>query len=398
MARTALRREVESVLGAFRNEYQDIAATERNLQDLLDRTKLEAFELNKFERDYLELKRTHDNNQRLYELVLKRLKDTSITGMLQASNVRILDRARPSSVPSRPNPVRNVLWALLLGMIGSVGLAFLVESLDRTIMSQQQIEERLGLAFLGIVPRIETPKTGGSRDLLVHEQPKSAAAECLRAVRTNLLFMSPEKPLKSILVTSSGPQEGKTTTATALAITMVANGNRVLLVDADMRRPRVHRVFGIEATGGLSSLILGDGTLEGSVKETDIPNLFMLPCGPIPPNPAELLHTAAFRRLINDMAACFDRVVIDSPPVGVVADAAVIGTCVDGVLVVLRAGRTDRDAAQQAVRQLRDVKAPLLGVVLNDLDLEEQRYGHYSYSYYYRYGYYEVERERTPQS
>jgi capsular exopolysaccharide synthesis family protein len=388
MARNALREEIQTTLAAFRKEFQDVVTTERNLQKLLDVTKQEAFGLNQYERDYLELKRTHENNQRLYELVLKRLKDTGIAGMLQVSNVRILDRARPGLRPVRPNPVRNLGFALVLGLVGSVALAFLVESLDRTITSQQQIEERLGLAFLGIVPRLERTKEGASRDLLVHEEPKSAAAECLRAVRTNLLFMSPEKPLRTILVTSSGPQEGKTTTVTSLAITMAASGNRVLLIDADMRRPRVHRVFGTDSAAGLSSLILGEGRLDDAIKPTQIDRLFMLPCGPIPPNPAELLHTAAFRKLLGEMAERFDRVVVDSPPVGVVADAAVIGTHVDGTLVVLRAGKTDRDAAQQAVRQLRDVKAPILGVVLNDLDLEEQRYGHYSYSYYYRYGYY----------
>ncbi len=384
--RQGLRDEIKTALNASQQEYQETIQTERNLQALLEQTKTDAFGLNQYERDYLELKRSNDNNQRLYELVLKRLKDTGVSGMLQVSNVRILDRARPASRPVRPDLVRNLVLALVVGLLGGVGLAFAAEALDQTITSQQQIEEKLGLTFLGIIPSIERNKDGTAQDLVVHTQPKSAVAECLRAVRTNLLFMSPEKPLKTIMVTSSGPQEGKTTAATSLAITMAGSGTRVLLVDADMRRPRIHRIFGLENRAGLSSLILGEGTLGSVTQRSQVSGLDVLPCGPVPPNPAELLHTAAFQRLLGEMAAGYDRVIIDSPPVGVVADAVVMGTRVDGVLVVLKAGKTSRTVAAHAVKQLHDVNAPIFGAVLNDLDLSDQKYG--QYAYYYQYGYY----------
>jgi capsular exopolysaccharide synthesis family protein len=198
------------------------------------------------------------------------------------------------------------------------------------------------------------------------------------------------------MITSSGPQEGKTTTATSLAITMAGAGSRVLLVDADMRRPRIHKIFGMENRTGLSSLILGDGTLASVIRQTLVTRLDVLPCGPVPPNPAELLHTVAFQRLLAEMASSYDRVVIDSPPVGVVADAVVVGTQVNGVLVVLRAGKTSRAAARQAVRQLQDVKAPIFGAVLNDLDLQDQKYG--QYAYYYRYGYYDADKAKPEPS
>jgi capsular exopolysaccharide synthesis family protein len=387
LAKQGLDDQVKIAVEAARKEYDEVSKTERNLLALLNDTKADAFGLNQFERDYLELKRTYDNNQRLYELVLKRLKDTGVTGMLQASNVRILDRARPNLQPVSPRAARNLAIAIVLGLLGGVALAFAAEYLDTSITNQEQVEERLGLTFLGIIPNIERNKDGTAQDLVVHKQPKSAVAECLRAVRTNLLFMSPDKRLRSILVTSSGPQEGKTTTATSLAITMAGNGSRVLLVDADMRRPRVHRIFGASNSVGLSSLILGEGSLADTVKETEVPNLAILPCGPVPPNPAELLHTAAFQRLLGAMAGTFDLVIIDSPPVGVVADAAVIATNMDGTLVVLKAGRTSREVAQQAVRQLRDVNARILGAVLNDLDIKNQNYG--PYGFYYQYGYYD---------
>jgi capsular exopolysaccharide synthesis family protein len=206
--------------------------------------------------------------------------------------------------------------------------------------------------------------------------------------------MSPEKPLKTILVTSSGPGEGKTTTAASLAETMAGGGNRVLLVDADMRRPRVHKVFGLQPRTGLSSLILGEGTLAQAVVHTEVPNLDVLPCGAIPPNPAELLHAAGFAALLEEMARGYDRVVIDSPPAGVVSDAVVIGTQVDGTLLVFKGGQTSRDAAERTLKALQAVKARVFGAVLNDLDLEDRRYG--QYYYYYRSGYYRDDEEGKP--
>ncbi len=386
LAKKAFEDEVQTTLKAARLEYEEIVKTERNLLALLNETKADSFGLNQYEREYLELKRNFDNNQRLYEIILKRLKDTGVSGMLQVSNVRILDRARASRAPVRPDPLRNALIALVLGLLGGVGLALMAEYLDTSISGQEQIEERLGLAFLGIVPSIPSSKGATPTELAVHAYPKSAVAECLRTVRTNLLFMSPEKPLRTILVTSSGPAEGKTTAATSMALTMTASGNRVLLVDADMRRPRLHRVFELENQTGLSSLILGDSEADAVIRSTSVDNLFVLPCGPVPPNPAELLHTANFQKLLAQFTAKFDLVILDSPPVGVVSDAVVISTQVDGCLLVIKAGKTSRDAARRAVKQLRDVNAPLFGAVLNDLDLGAQRYG--QYSYYQQYGYY----------
>jgi polysaccharide biosynthesis transport protein len=379
--RDGLAREVRTILGGVRREYQEAVQTERKLSRLLDETKTDAFGFNQHEKQYLELRRAHDNNQRLYDLVLQRLKETGVTGMLQMSNVRILDRAEAAEEPVRPRPVRNLALALAFGL--GLGLALVLEMLDTTITRREQVGERLGVPFLGIIPTIERDETDAP-ELYVHSDPRSAAAECLRSIRTNVLFMSPGRPLRTIVVTSSGPGEGKTTAAAALAETMAHSGNRVLVIDADMRRPRLHKVFSLENHSGLFSLILGDGTPEDVVRETIIPNLFVLTCGPIPPNPAELLHTTGFGALLADVTRQFDRVIIDSPPAGVVADAVVISTQVDGTLFVLKAGHTSQDAA---VRALVNVNARVLGAVLNDLDLEDRRYGqHYEYFRHEYYG------------
>jgi capsular exopolysaccharide synthesis family protein len=273
----------------------------------------------------------------------------------------------------------------VLGLGLGVGLAFLLEMLDTTVTTREQVDERLGIPFLGIIPTIERDETD-TPERSVHADPHSAAAECLRSIRTNVLFMSPDRPLRTILVTSCSPGEGKTTTATALAETMADGGSRVLLIDADMRRPRIHKVFGIQQEMGLSSLILGEGGLETVVRPTSVQNLSVLVCGPVPPNPAELLHTPAFAGILAAAAERFDRVIIDSPPAGVVADAVVISTQVDGTLFVLKAGHTSQDAAVRAVRGIANVNGRLLGAVLNDLDLEDRRYG--EYYQYYRRGYY----------
>lgn len=391
-ARALLREEIRVVLLAARREHEQVSRVERNLQALLEQTKSDAFALNQYEREYMELRRQHENNQRLYDVLLRRLKDTDVTGMLQVSNVRILDPALPNHFPVRPNVRQSLFLAIALGLLGGVVLAFAAEFFDASVATQQQVEDRLGIAFLGVVPRIARGKDGRSQDLIVSQQPKSAAAECLRSVRTNLLFMSPDRPLRTLLVTSSAPQDGKTTVAAGIAQIMADGGKRVLLVDADMRRPRIHRIFGVPSEVGLSSLILGEGTLETAVKQTMVPNLSVLPCGPIPPNPAELLHTAAFVGLLEELAKRYDRIILDSPPVGVVADAVILSTQVDGTVLVLKAGQTSRFLAKQALHTITDVQGRVFGAVLNDLDLEDQRYAQYAY---YRYGYYYGD-ERAP--
>jgi capsular exopolysaccharide synthesis family protein len=358
-------------------ELTEALARERNLQALLDGAKAEAFEVNKRQIEFDRIKREADNNQRLYDMVLKRLKDTELSGMLRTSNARVLDAARPNSAPIRPKVRNNLMLGLLLGLLGGLGLAFALEQLDTTVKSQADVEEKVGVPFLGVLPHVavERDAPAGDLDLYVFRHPKSTVAEACRAVRTNLLFMSPDKPLRTMLVTSSGPREGKSTTAIATAIAMAQSGSRVLLVDTDMRRPRLHRALGVPNDKGVSSILVGDATLDDVVKSTEVPGLFLIPSGPIPPNPAELFHTAAFRDFVTTVSGRFERVIFDSPPVNAVADSAVLGTQVDGTLLVLRADATNKALARRAFKVLADVKAKVLGAVLNDVELRNPKYG-----------------------
>ena len=219
--------------------------------------------MNKKQIEFDSLKREADNNQRLYDMVLKRLKDTELSGMLRTSNARILDSARPLLSPVRPKVRSSLFFGFLLAIVGSLGLAFLLEQLDNTVNSQRDVEERIGLPFLGFVPRLPPTKGQSEEDheLFVYRHPKSNVAEACRAIRTNLLFMTPDRPLRRMLVTSSGPSEGKTTTVINTGITMAQSGSRVLLVDTDMRRPRLHKAFGVANELGVSSVIVGEGDI-----------------------------------------------------------------------------------------------------------------------------------------
>jgi capsular exopolysaccharide synthesis family protein len=377
-------RELGNIVIATEAELKEAVEKERNLRGLFEGAKAEAFELEGKKVELDKYKQDADNAKRQYDSVYKRLKDIELSGLLRTSNVRVLDAARPQLAPVRPNVPQGVLMGVIGGLVLGLGLALLLEFLDSSVSSQSEIEERLGLTFLGFVPSIPAVATN-TPDLHIHREPKSLIAECMRAIRTNVLFMSPDKPFKRMLVTSSGPQEGKSTTTINLGIAMAQSGNRVLIIDTDMRRPRLHKAFGVSNEVGVSSLVVGDSKLDDAVKTTEVPGLFVMPCGPIPPNPAELLHTQAFADLLAKLGERFDRILLDSPPVGAVADAVVLATLVDGVVMVLKAGKTNRDVAQRTVRALRDVKAPIYGAVLNDVDLERSKYGDYYYGYAYRY-------------
>lgn len=377
-------RELSNLVVSTEAELKEAQEKEKNLKALFDQARVEAFEVEKKKLELDQLKSEADSNKRQYDVVFKRLKDIELSGMLRTSNVRVLDAARPVMAPIRPNVPQGVLMGVIAGLVLGLGLALLLELLDSSVTSQADVEERLALTFLGFLPSIpETEK--GSRDLHIHREPKSLIAECTRAIRTNLLFMSPDRPFKRLLVTSSGPQEGKSTTAINLGIAMAQSGNRVLLVDTDMRRPRLHKAFGVSNERGVSSVVVGEGKLEDAIKSTEIPGLFVMPCGPVPPNPAELLHTKAFGDILAQLSERYDRVILDTPPVGAVADAVVLSTQVDGVVLVLKAGKTNKDLAKRTVRALRDVKANIYGAVLNDVNLESSKYGDYYYGYAYRY-------------
>lgn len=389
--RDQLATELTNVVSGLRSQYREVHGTELQLVELIEGLKREAFEINKRDIDQRKLERETENNRRLYDLVLSRLKDSDLAVMLKANNVRVLDMAEVPDKPVKPRPALVGALALLLGLLGGVGLAYGAEMLDNTLKQEEDVENVLGLPFLGLVPTVVPPNASSDRnddslrDLFAARNSRSQQAEAFRAIRTNLLFMSTDKSLKRLLVTSSAPQEGKSMTTIGIGSTMASTGNRVLIVDTDMRRPRLHRSLGVTNEVGMSTVLLGETKLEDAVKSTEVPGLFLLPCGPVPPNPAELLHTERFKQLLEQLSDRYDLVLLDSPPLLAASDAAVLSTSVDGVVFVARFKKTTKDLAKRMLRGLKDVNAPILGAVLNDVNLDSREYGYYAYK---RYGYY----------
>jgi succinoglycan biosynthesis transport protein ExoP len=403
-----LLRELENSRKNVDLQYQTLTRQAADLRTALDTATKQSLQLESRASEYNRLRRDLDRLIKLTEQVGGREQETSLASHLKTNNVRILDAAQVPGFPVSPDVPRAVAIAAAVGLLLGIGLSILLESLDNTVKSQEDIEKIVGVPFLGLIPSIDlgsvkasgpgggNGKTDGPRptldtkDVFVWSNPKSSVAECCRSIRTNLLFMSPDKPAKTLLITSAGPQEGKTTVAVNMAITLAQSGLRVLLVDTDMRRPRLHRALGVPATAdGLSKAVVGECDVVSVIRDTGIPNLFLLPCGACPPNPAELLHAERFKRIVEELTSRFDRVIFDSPPVGAVTDPAILARMTDGTIFVAKAGRTSKDALTRARRQVAsDGRVNLLGCIMNDLDVSKQgRYGAYYY-YYSRYGTY----------
>lgn len=405
--RNALITEIKNVQGAVSRDLAIVKRQEAGLAALIEDARKQAFELNSLKIEYDRLRRTKDNTEKLYQLVLERTKESDLQRMLRVNNIRVLDRADLPLVPLRPRVAVNIIVGVLAGLLLGIGAALARAMLDRTLKTPDEVERELGLPFLGLLPEFDrrdrkeaAPRRGrrrgklaetGRRELIVHDQPTSGIAEAARAIRTNLLFMSPDRPYKTLLIASAGPHEGKTTVCCCIAVAMAQAGQRVVLVDCDLRRPRLHRIFGKGPEVGVTSALLDDSVIddEGALR-TEVENLYVIPAGPIPPNPAELLHSDRFKALLRKLQDRFDRVIIDSPPLVAVTDGTVLSTQVDGTVLVVRAAATTHDFARHGTRSLQDVGGKVIGAVLNAVDLSRQEYGFYHYYGYKKDGYYQA--------
>ncbi len=307
---------------------------------------------------------------------MQRTKETGISGELKTSNIRVVDAAEVPGAPVLPQRQHDLMLAAISGSILALGLVFLFEYLDNRIKSPQELRSHLGLPFLGMLPAIDS-----AGPTLLHNGVPPAFAEAIRAVRTNVLFSSADEGVRMIVVTSAGPGEGKSMFSSNLSVSLAQAGQRVLHIDADMRRPRVHEIFELPQEPGLSNLLVGDCKPSEAVKVTSVQNLCVLPAGMIPPNPAELIGSKRCSEYFATLSEHFDWVIIDSPPVLAVADASILANQATGVLFVVGADQTSRQTAKAAVDQLHAVQAHVIGAVLNRADVERNPY---YYSTYYR--------------
>ncbi|HEY5956807.1 MAG TPA: polysaccharide biosynthesis tyrosine autokinase [Polyangiaceae bacterium] len=404
VTRQALMSEVRNVQGALRSDLAAATREAQGISGLFEHAKQRAMDLNILEIEYRRLERSKDNTEKLFGLVLERSKETDLTGMLRFNNITVAEPAIVAPNPIKPKVPVNLTIGVVLGLLLGLGLAVGLEWFDRTIRVPEDVQEATGLPLLGLLPslagkisstgyysrqvRRHGAKTSPSPsdtviELAAHALPNSNAAECARGIRTSLTFSSPDKPYRSILVTSASPSEGKTMVATTIAVAFAQAGQRVLLVDCDLRRARLHRVFKMYSASGVSSVLQDLSTLDNAIIATHVPNLSLLPAGPHVPNPAELLQSDSFEKLLTALKQNFDRVILDSPPVLVVTDPAVLSARVDTTVVVYRARVTRRDVARQAAFKLSELGANIAGVVLNAME-EPKRKGGYYYGYYSR--------------
>ena len=373
--------EIKNIVSAMKANYEVALSQEDSLKKALGVSEDETISRNRIAIQYQMLQQEADSSRQLYNMLLQRFKETSVFEKNQTINIHVVDYAEAPKSPVNPKTKRNLLLAIIVGFFMGGGLAFFIEYLDNTIKNSEDLERYFQLPYLGAIPHfdIKNPKTDQPDEFIIISEPKTSASEAYRGLRTGILFSTPVPSPCSILVTSADAEEGKTITAANLAITMAQAGTKVMLLDCDMRRPRLHRMLGIRNEQGLSSILVGENEWQDIRVSTNIPNLDFIPAGLISPNPAELVGSEQMQNLINELREEYGRIVIDSSPIAAVTDPVILSRLVDGVVLVIHAGFTSRDVIANAVRQLRDIHAHILGSVLNNVDIEKNSYYHYQY-------------------
>jgi succinoglycan biosynthesis transport protein ExoP len=407
----ALASERKRIASRIANDYAAASRREALVQEAFQAQQKQVNEVTVKAVQYNILKREVDTNKQLYEGLLTRLKEAGVSAGLKASAVRVVDPATPPSAPVKPRVFLNLSLALALGVCCAVGIALFQEHFDNTLKTPVDVERALHLPALAFIPAYQSlngqrrhtygtpsfpkpPLNGGGKTpsngkgwYLIDESGAQSAAlrEAFRAFRTSVLLSTAGRPPRSLLITSAQPSEGKTTISANLAVSLAQLKQRVLLIDADLRRPNIHKVFHTQPGPGLASYLAGHQDWRDVVVPTVIPGLDIIPCGPLPPNPAELLFSERARTLLCETAEKYTTVVLDSAPVLNVADSRVLSVFVDGVVLVVRGHATPRELVQRAQAQINDAGGNIIGVVLNSVDvrgLDYYSYGNYHYDAY----------------
>ena len=370
------------VRNSIRGAYQVAVNEERSLQNQVNQLKGENLDLRNRSVQYNILQRELDTSRTLYDGLLQRYKEVGVTGGVTANNISLVDRAIPADKPSEPRLLVNLAIAALFGLGLGVLAAFAIEALDETLATPDDVEAKLGLPLLAVIPLLDkgTSPQEALRDL------RSNFSEAYYSLRTSLQFSTPDGVPTTLLVTSSRPAEGKSTTAYAMAANLARLGKRVLLADGDLRNPSLHRVVGVENDAGMSNLLSGGAALEQLAKRTSHENLDFIPCGPLPPSPAELWGGDRLKRVLEEAASAYDHIIIDGPPVLGFADAPLLASTVGGTVFVLEAKNTRRAQARGALRRLSVGNSHILGAVLTKFNAKAVQYGGYNYAYDYNYG------------
>ena len=402
-----IRLEVDRVVHTAQANYQGSVQKEKMLLDALNAQKEEANQLNETQIEYAILKRDAESNRQLYDGLQRKMKESTLEAGLQSSNIRVAETARIPVIPFRPDVSQNMAVGALIGLFLGIVIAIVLESVDMTIGTGEELSQITGLSVIGLIPaavgfkpRSKLDRTFDKKlpevrqrqfpETLALTKPKSEVAEAFRAMRTAVLLSAPRgADPKVMMITSAMPTDGKTTVSCNLAIVLAQRGSRVLLLDADLRRPGLHRVMGISNKGGLTAILTNTATLQDEVRPMPgVTGMDVLTAGAVPAYPAELLANARFGEFIQQCRSEYDHVIIDTPPVLSVTDGVIMSVYADFVMLVARSNRTRRAAIRRAAALLYQAHANIHGVVLNDVDLSSPDYAYqYGYGTYgYRYG------------
>ena len=377
-----IKAELNVVVASVKGQYEAAKQQEAQLQERLAQSRAQVQAVQDSSVDLNLLKRELDTNRQVYDSLLQRFKEVSVTGGLTTNNISIVDEAQTPQYPFSPRPERNAAIGMGLGLLLGLGLAFLRESLDDSIKHADEIDANYGLPLLGLIPLIKGQGNSASVGLTAHENPRSPFSEAYRSMRTSLQFSTPEGSPKRLMVTSCGAGEGKSTTAVALAINFAQLGQSVLLIDCDMRNPSLHTALKLPNELGLANFLAGDTGPQTLIQPTSIPHLSLLPAGPLPPDPVELLMGPKFILLLEKAQEMgFDQVIIDSPPLLGLADALVLGNQIQHLVFAIKAGHTRKAAIKNALRRLHGAGIYPMGVVLTHV--QNHHASEYGYGDYY---------------
>ena len=366
---STIKAEKNKVINTVESDYRLALQEERSLSESLKSVQKEVNELQKTMVEFQILTREVETNREIYNSLLQRFKEVDISAALTDSDVQIIDRASVPRNPFKPNWVNNILLSVIFGLFGGVFIAFFAEYFDDTVKSDEDISKTSNLPVLGQVPATENNPKQMLKDNTEHN---AAFAEAFRSISTCIQFSNAERPPKQILITSPMEQEGKTLISSSIAMSLVSSQERGVIIDADMRRPDLHELFNIDNSNGLSSFLAGVSEFDGLVKQSPYAGLDVISAGPSPPNPSELLNSSRMKELIDALSAVYDYIIIDSPPVLGMSDSLVLSTITDGVIVVVKASSTSKEALTQTNYSLKSVNATMLGVVLNGVNIKKK--------------------------
>ncbi len=380
----------------YTNEHPKIIELKAQINSLRNKISgLEDIDKSNITIEYKVLERDVQTNKHMYNILVSRLKEIDLSSSLNVNNISIIDRAEVTKRPIKPNLPKNMSVAVIMGLFMGTGLGFFVDYLDRTIKSPQDIKNILESRFLGSIPEIKE-NNDIKKDKIVSLDTKSPISEAYRDIRTEILYLmtneTKDNASAALLITSAEPKAGKTMTTTNLGIALSQKGIRVLVVDTDLRKPQIHKIFGLDMKSGLSEYLLRDIALDSIIKDTDIENLKIVTSGKIPANPAEILSSAKMKQFIGDAKQKFDFLLFDSPPVTSVTDAVILADMVDALIQVVRSAKANIPVTLRAKEKLSNTGAKVLGVILNDL---KTYYDDYSYQRYYRYDVEETQTNRV---